>query len=343
MNTAAENKEAIAVRELRDMLQDDIISFESDAEIKNMKDLCAKNLEKLIMKKYRGKICITARGLYKTHNPQFTAKTKDGLLWKLYDFYFGEGNFSFCDVYDIWHSIRTSDPDIAYRTTKREQGYYIKYIVNNPIGSYPISAITSPMLAQYFKDISAGRKMTRKNFNNIKTIFNLVFDYAVEKGLVSNGNVSRDVSTRSYKFKIPNSKRKAYTSEERKKILDVTWVSGSQYARIVELIFCLGCRASEVEALRWEDIDFENRTICIHRMITEVDSDDGTGERKEVQYTKMGLDEGIHTLPISDLALESLKRQKRRGYSKTYVFKNEDGSYISTSTLDCGKRDLNRI
>ena len=65
-----------------------------------------------------------------------------------------------------------------------------------------------------------------------------------------------------------------------------------------------GCRIGEALALKWSDIDFDNRTITIARtMITVRNFDNHTSARRDQNSTKNGV---VRTIYLSDMALQAL-------------------------------------
>ena len=74
-------------------------------------------------------------------------------------------------------------------------------------------------IKRFFKKITEGRTISRKNFVNIKSIFNVVYDLAVESDIVAN-NLSRNLNCKDLKFKAVDNENVRYTDEDRDKILN---------------------------------------------------------------------------------------------------------------------------
>lgn len=67
----------------------------------------------------------------------------------------------------------------------------------------PISKIKASDLKNFFKELTTGRVMSRNNFINIKSIFNVVFDIAVDNDIVTS-NLSRNISCKAITLKAVN-------------------------------------------------------------------------------------------------------------------------------------------
>jgi integrase len=94
----------------------------------------------------------------------------------------------------------------------------------------------------------------------------------------------------------------------------------------------LGLRVGELSALKWEDIDFKNKTIHIHRM--ETNGENGSKlQRVIVEHTKCKSSYGDRTLPLSNYAIELFNKIKSfndEHYLKNdFIFINDNGRMTS--------------
>ena len=90
----------------------------------------------------------------------------------------------------------------------------------------------------------------------------------------------------------------------------------------------LGCRIGELLAIKWEDIDFDKREICIQRS-----KDSGTGQVFRDPKTKAG----IRYIPIVyDTCIERLKAMQTSGkitYINGFVFCTESGKALNYGNI----------
>ncbi|GAA4669228.1 tyrosine-type recombinase/integrase [Gordonia humi] len=87
-------------------------------------------------------------------------------------------------------------------------------------------------------------------------------------------------------------------------------------AEFIDVMIGTGARIGEVLALRWEDIDFENRTVTIAGTIT------AQGDRQP--HTKT--DAGHRTVTVPAFTVDALERQKARGIPYDLVFPTRNGT-----------------
>ena len=99
--------------------------------------------------------------------------------------------------------------------------------------------------------------------NNVKSLINQIFDYARNMDFpVIN---THDICTMDLCCKEVDNYDKVYSDAERERILEVCREQNDVYSHCIGLMFCLCVRIGEMKALKWSDVDFENRKIYIHR------------------------------------------------------------------------------
>ena len=247
---------------------------------------------------------------------------------KFYLYLFGNDRYTVRLLFREVMEAKEKDPDTTSLTITRHYQVWNKYYENAKIVDVPVTEIKASDIKKFFKGITAGRTISRKNFVNIKSIFNAVYDYAVEQDIVPN-NLSRSLSCRDLKFKAVDNSNKRYTDEDREKILNymdqLTEKTGYDYG--IELMFCLCARIGELRALRWTDVDYERKTISISREIVLRRNEEGKNRFVEVNHTKGG-EHGSRVLPLSERAERILNDLKSETTVSEYICCNQAGSPI---------------
>ncbi len=170
--------------------------------------------------------------------------------------------------------------------------------------------------------------MRKKAFGNLKTLCNLLWDWAYRNNLVSI-NISRHLETKMLKFKVSDSKAdQTYTLEERSRLCEHLAKSDSPLDLVIVVMFCLGCRVGEAKALWWSDIDFDRGEITIQRELV-----DDEGETILRPCTKNGLQDGNRTLPLTDRARRIFEGISRPENKDSFVFK-WNGRTLKTQTIN---------
>lgn len=323
---------------------DDTLFIEESAEIAEMKkQFMAKQRilrvkEALLPYAREGSKTVVfdkANGSYKIRIPvalrtndrsKITAKSEAEVYEKAYVYLFGDENYTVRALFESVIALKDEDPDTSSLTVTRYRQIWNKYYQNAPLSDMPISDIKASDLKQFFKELTAGRTMSRKNFINIKSIFNVVFDIAVDNDIVTS-NLSRNLSCKDLKFKAVDNENVRYTDEDREKILSyldgLDEKTGYEYG--IELMFCLCIRIGELRALRWSDVDFSRHTISISREIVLRKGDDGKNHFIEVNHTKGG-EHGARVLPLSERAEKALRSSRAQQVISEHICCNAAGS-----------------
>lgn len=305
----------------------------SPAIIDEMRSRLQYKYEKALKDVHTNKIFRLADGRWKTKNPQIAKKTKLELLEALYEFYFGKTLLSVESIFDQWIEEYKQDAELGHRsilTYERYKSDWVRFYSGSTLAAMHIADVKVSTIKKHYKLITANGAISRKTLNNAKTILNHVFDYAVDNDYVAS-NAARSVNTRDLHCKDVNNELKVYTDEERNKIIAQAEIEDDVFARAIILMFCSCTRIGEIRALNWEDVDFENKTMYIHREIVRRKDAEGHEIYVCVNHTKSGLKEGNRTQPLSDKAIAVLKAQRRTNPFGEYVFLYKDAPLVSNT------------
>lgn len=202
-----------------------------------------------------------------------------------------------------------------------------------------IEDVTKPVIQQVINEILAKGLSTVTAKKN-KFLLNQFFDYAIECGLVQvNPTYKIKIRSRDIKLSDKDNEYKAIPPEMRIKFLQAINTHKLLKPLCMTSMFA-GLRVGELLALRWENVDFDNKTIQVRNGITQVPQFDNKGNivsRKTViGDTKTTC--SISEVPVPDILIEALKDWKKEQWvrqqltgadllsPKAIVFSNEDGS-----------------
>jgi integrase len=268
--------------------------------------------------------------LRKDNRSKFTASSEQETYDRMYVYLFGDDNHTISALYSTAIESKKADPDISSLTIDRYQQLWNKYYEKSSIAEKSIKDIRASDLKLFFKEICAGRVLSRKAFNNVKSIMNMIFDLAVESDIVTD-NLSRSLNCKDLKFKAVDNSNKRYTSDDRNAILEVlkSMKRKSGYEYGIELMFCLCVRIGELKALRWSDVDFRKKTINISREVVLRKDSDGVNRPFELNHTKGG-EHGARILPLSDRAIDILKRLREQPKVYEHIVCTAEGNPLNT-------------
>ena len=183
-----------------------------------------------------------------------------------------------------------------------------------------------------------------------KHLLNQFFEYAIDnKWVLVNPTLKVKVKGKRKVYEEDDEKYKAMPPEIRDKFLDALNKDEANFIKplCITLMFA-GLRIGEALALKWKNIDFDNKTIKVERAITQVPKFDEQGNIKD-RITVIGDTKttcSVREIPVADIVIETLKQWKDKQNHRqqadpavtailtsptTFVFANDDGSYRTYS------------
>ena len=184
-----------------------------------------------------------------------------------------------------------------------------------------------------------------------KHLLNQFFEYAIDnKWILVNPTLKVKIKGKRNIYQAnDDEKYKAMPPEIRDKFLDALNKDEANFIKplCITLMFA-GLRIGEALALKWKNIDFDNKTIKVERAITQVPKFDEQGNIKD-RITVIGDTKttcSIREIPVADIVIETLIQWKNKQTDRqqnnpdvtatltsptTFVFANDDGSYRTYS------------
>lgn len=251
---------------------------------------------------------------------QKTAYTYCELIDKLYDFYFGIHNTTLENFYPVWIDYRRNELSVKEKTIK-ENGYIWNSLLKNAdIVKKPIRSLDITDYISYFRFITKGRTLTRKRFNDMKSVLNGMLYLAVERGIIKHNPIN-DINFGQFSYKPENTQIFPYTPAERNMILD--YLGNDLYSLAIKLYFCLTVRIGELKALRYDDIHGNYIHVCRFVNYQNQIEDDIKGHTAD----------GIRWLPLTHEAQEIICLLRQINPDSDYLF-FVDGKPITTITFN---------
>ena len=242
----------------------------------------------------------------------------------------------FYPQWQIWCRDCTKATD---KTIKENSYLWAAYYQNADIIKLPMISLKAIDFIRFFRFMTKDGTITRKRFNDAKSILNSMFFYAIEQEIVDR-NPLKDIDYRQFSYKPENTTPDIYSIEERARILDYLSNKNDLLSLAIQLDFCLISRIGEIKALKWSDIDFKSKTIRLQRQFLssqEVNDDLSFQETKHycVEYVKGKTAQGFRDFPLIPKALEILDRIKAVNPDSDYLFVQNTTQPITTITFNC--------
>lgn len=199
--------------------------------------------------------------------------------------------------FDYWIDIKkkTVRPNTVRNYTER-YNRNIKKI----IGKMLLSEVKPLYCQKIFSDMADEDYRTSTIYQTRIALFNML-EFTKENDVICYNPCKKSVKSDMGK---PSQKKEALMVEIQKVFLE--YARGQSYEYQYRFILQTGLRTGELVALKWEDIDFHNKILKIQRSMEY---------RYSVGEWRIGEPKsksGYRTIPLTDEAIDILKRQKEK-------------------------------
>lgn len=198
---------------------------------------------------------------------------------------------SFAEVADDWE--RQHREEITVRTWNNYLPHYLE--IKRRHSKKSIEEVTAVDVINHLTAAKA-QGYSATVANSIRSIYRMIFDYAIANDLVKYNPVMSVKLPKGLK----RGKRTAPTDEQIRTIFNNT---DKPFGLFALFLLCTGMRKSEALALTWNDVDFAKREISVTKSL-----DYDVGASPAVKSPKT--DAGIRTVPLVDILYDLLQKAK---------------------------------
>lgn len=246
-----------------------------------------------------------------------------GLIDKLYELYFGISTITLQDFFEVWMQWRKEESSVSDKTRKENRYLWNRLVKDSTLSKRVLRELTVQDYIAYFRSVTKERKLTRKCFNDLKSILNGMMYLAVERGIIEH-NCLRDINYKQFAYKAENTEITPYTEEERMAIIYHLQSQTDRYSLAILLDFHLVLRIGELKGLKWSDISGDTIRIC--RFIND--------KNEVVEDIKGHTSQGIRSMPLTPTAKIILARIQEFCPSDNDFIFCENGQMLTTVTFN---------
>lgn len=211
--------------------------------------------------------------------------------------------------------IETRDK-IAITTRGEYSGYINKHIIPN-LGHIKLAKLKPMDLDRFYKQLANSTykkgnkeiKYSESSLWQIHAIIHKCLEYAKDNRLIKD-NPADGCENKPKRQSYKNKAYRVYSEEQFTTLLEA--VKDTIDEIYVILAGCLGMRRGEVMGLRWEDIDFKEKTINIRRAKVKAD---GHGIIEKEPKTE----KSIRSISVSQRIIDILKEWRKKNLDSVYV------------------------
>ena len=199
------------------------------------------------------------------------------------------------------------------------------------LGNIKLKEFTPAKITEFFKT----RKYAPATCRKVYVIMQSIFARAVEQGFIKETPCTKAVILPKNKSEMKE--KKPFLDEAQAKELLSMVEEYSQFNTIIKVLLYTGMRSGECLALRWQDIDFQNKTIHIENTLTDVGGKHWLQPPKTANSNRfIGLSD-----VLANIFQEHRKHQQEKlnklGSLYLYpemVFTTDSGNYVDRSRLN---------
>lgn len=262
---------------------------------------------------------------------------------------YAAGNADLNFVFDRYISTKTD----LRKTTYTNYKYMYDHFVRDEFGKRKIAEIKYSDVLYFYYHLINEKKLQINTLETIHTVLHPTFQLAVRDDIIRT-NPSDGVMAQVKKKPGRNhGVRHALTVEQQRAFMNYTANNPifCHWTPLFTVLLGTGGRIGEIIGLRWQDLDFENRTISINHSVVYY-AQEGAKTRKSVfQVSLPKTEAGIRTIPMMDAVYDALieeyEVQKENGFNSTeidgmtgFVFCNRFGNVHNPQTVN---RTIKRI
>ncbi|MDG4974722.1 tyrosine-type recombinase/integrase [Lactococcus lactis] len=249
---------------------------------------------------------------------------KIDLIQSTADFAEEETNLTIQEVFDDWQKIRKEElKPSTFHVGKMAFNTFLKRF-----GEMDIKEINPTQIQSFLfnSQLSPSTRRLRKNS------FNLLFTYAKNVGYIEVNPIERVVLPKEKNTieELKKKQNKFLNLEEMRIILEKNKPIEKDIRKLLiyEFLFLTGLRIGEVQALRWEDVDFEKKTLAVTHTLNH----QGTSEKSRQLLSPKTIN-SYRAISINDRCLEILNYFYSHLTDESFIFVNKHGDTYCYSIL----------
>lgn len=227
-------------------------------------------------------------------------------------------------LFPEWIAWQKAELLVTDKTLKEDTYIFNAILAPDPLSSAPVRKLVAKDYVLFFRKITRGRALTRKRFNNLKSVMNGILFYAVEHDYIDR-NPLQDINYSQFKFKVVNSEVLPFSETERLNIISYL-PDDNIYDLAIKLMFYLTIRIGELKGLRFDDIEGNFIRVC--RFVND--------QHEIVDHIKGYSSAGIRWLPLSPDALVLIDKIRELSPDPDYMFllDPDQHKFLTTSTFN---------
>jgi integrase len=170
---------------------------------------------------------------------------------------------TFKEYSEIW--LKTNVPAMCKESTAENYRRFLNKHILPVFGNFKVTEITRGKVKNFLLE-KVGAGYSKSYAEQLKTVISNVLDKAMDDEVIV-ANPALQLGKNFLKAKEQKESINAFTSDELKILLDTVEKNYPKHYPLILLLARTGMRIGEALALKWDDIDFNERSIQVRRGI----------------------------------------------------------------------------
>lgn len=250
-------------------------------------------------------------------------------------------------VFDRYMSLKNN----LKPTTKSNYLYMYDRFVRDTFGKRNIAEIKYSDVVQFYNYLVEKQELQINTLETVHTLLHPTFQLAVRDDIIRK-NPSDGVMVELKKnLGMKTGVRHALTIPQQRAFMEYIATHPIYYHwwPIFTVFLGTGCRIGEVLGLRWEDINYEKRIICVNHNLTYYSVGEDRASENHISTPKT--EAGMRTIPMLDAVKDAFEmiweEQKEKGWTDAeidgmtgFIFCNRYGNIMNAQSVN---RAIKRI
>lgn len=238
------------------------------------------------------------------------------------------------------------------RSTNGNYIYMYDAFVRPKFGMRKIGDVTYSDVLALYKELLVDRGMQSNTARTINGVLQAVFERAVRDDIIRKNPVRGALKEMTSKVGAKNGVRHALTAEQQKAFMG--FIKGhpvyDHWRTVFTVLLGTGMRCGEFIALRWQDIDMQNKMISVNHSLVRISVKPG-GRARRLGLSLPKTDAGFRTIPMMDKVYDAFQeeydRQSETGFNETiiegmsgFIFQNANGTVLCEQNINSAIRRI---
>ena len=248
-------------------------------------------------------------------------------------------NMTLQSAFEEWLLFRRDYTSAKTKTIKENVYDWNRFYKDTELSDTKLKDITPIVLIRFFRQLTKDRSITYKRISNARSVLNGIFSWAIEEEILTHYPLS-DVNFKTFSYKpVEEQTDNVFSKQDVKTLLTyLQGINNEPYALAIQLAFNLFIRIGELKAIKFEDIDYINKTVYLHKQAlvdNDLNDDLSFSSRKVVvsDYMKGYTSKGYRKEHLTNQAITILKKAKELNPNGKYVFE-PNGKIMLTDTFN---------